>query len=115
MRTGFGQFNEPNDEFLIFAKQFGATDILLNTPSLPTNNGIWELRDLVKLRLKIESHGLSLSALENVPTSFYDHIMLNGTRRDQQIENMIITLVIMKLMQLQVIILHHLTNVMFWS
>ena len=91
MRTGFGQFNEPNDEFLIFAKQFGATDILLNTPSLPTNNGIWELRDLVKLRLKIESHGLSLSALENVPTSFYDHIMLNGTRRDQQIENMIIT------------------------
>ena len=40
MRTGFGQFNEPNDEFLIFAKQFGATDILLNTPSLPTNNGI---------------------------------------------------------------------------
>ncbi|HBD82891.1 MAG TPA: mannonate dehydratase, partial [Dehalococcoidia bacterium] len=34
---------------------------------------------------------LKLSALENVPTSFYDHIMLNGPRRDEQIENMIVT------------------------
>jgi hypothetical protein len=30
-------------------------------------------------------------ALENVPTPFYDHIMLNGPRRDEQIDNMITT------------------------
>ena len=51
----------------------------------------WELLDLVKLRLSVEQYGLKLMALENVPTPFYDHIMLNGPRRDEQIENMIYT------------------------
>ena len=45
----------------------------------------------MKLRSTVEQWGLSLSAIENVPTSFYDHIMLDGPRRDEQIENMITT------------------------
>ena len=40
----------------------------------------------------VESHGLKLSALENVPTNFYHHVMLNGPKRDEQIENMIYTI-----------------------
>ena len=90
MRPGFGQFNVPADEYLQFAAQFGATDILLNNPILPGGQR-WELYDLVKLRVRVEQFGLKLTALENVPTAFYDHIMLNGPRRDQQIENMIST------------------------
>ena len=35
MRHGYGQFKEATPEFLRFAKQFGASDILLNTPNLP--------------------------------------------------------------------------------
>src|SRR5437773_2499209 len=90
MRAGFGQFNVATPEFLEFAAQFGATDVLLNTPLLPGTQR-WELHDLVKLRLGVEQYGLKLTALENVPTAFYDHIMLNGPRRDQQIENMVVT------------------------
>ena len=90
MRPGFGQFNVATPEYLHFAAQFGATDVLLNTPLLPGGER-WELYDLVKLRVSIEQYGLKLTALENVPTRFYDHIMLNGPRRDQQIENMIAT------------------------
>jgi len=92
MRAGFGQFKSPSPEYLKFAKQFGATDILLNHADLPGANGRWELQDLVKLRLMVESHGLKLSALENVPTNFYHHVMLNGPKRDEQIENMIYTI-----------------------
>jgi len=96
MRPGFGQFNSASPEYLKFAKQFGATDILLNSiggnDNLPSANGKWELQDLVKLRLMVESHGLKLSALENVPKYFYDHVMLNGPKRDEQIENMIYTI-----------------------
>ena len=92
MRAGFGQFKSPSPEYLKFAKQFGATDILLNHADLPGANGRWELQDLVKLRLMVESHGLKLSALENVPKYFYDHVMLNGPKRDEQIENMIYTI-----------------------
>lgn len=91
MRAGFGQFKEASPEYLQFAAQFGATDILLNTPNLPGNGGRWELSDLVKLRVAVEQWGLTLSALENVPSNFYDHIMLGGPRRDEQIENMIAT------------------------
>jgi mannonate dehydratase len=90
MRPGFGQFNTATAEFLQFAAQYGGNDVLLNTPLLPGAQR-WELSDLVKLRLSVEQYGLKLMALENVPTAFYDHIMLNGPRRDEQIENMIVT------------------------
>jgi hypothetical protein len=77
-------------KFLQYAAQFGATDVLLNTPQLPGGER-WELYDLVKLRVRVETFGLKLTALENVPTRFYDHIMLNGPKRDEQIENVIVT------------------------
>ena len=91
MRPGFGQFAEARPEYLMFAAQFGATDVLLNQARLPAVDGKWMLHDLVALRHSVERHGVRLTALENVPTSFYDHIMLNGPKRDEQIENMIAT------------------------
>ena len=91
MRAGFGQFKDATPEYLRYAGQYGATDVLLNAPNLPGAGGRWELHDLVKLRLAVEQNGPKLSAIENVPTNFYDHIMLNGPRRDEQIENMIYT------------------------
>ena len=91
MRAGFGQFQQATPEYLRFAQQYGATDILLNTPDLPSYNGTWPLHDLVNLRRNVENYGMKLSALENVPTQFYDHIMLNGPRRDEQVDNMITT------------------------
>jgi len=91
MRLGLGQFKDWTPEYLRFAKQFGATDILLNTPSLPSYGGYWPLHDIVKMRQAVENEGLKLSAIENVPTQFYDHIMLNGPKRDEQVENMIKT------------------------
>ena len=91
MRSGFGQFQIASEEYLLFAQQYGATDVLFNTPLIPGDGGRWQLHDLVKLRLRVEQFGLALTALENVPTNFYDHIMLGGAKRDEQIENMIIT------------------------
>jgi mannonate dehydratase len=92
MRPAFGQFDVGSEEYLRFAQQFGATDVLLNTPSLPGDGGRWQLQDLVHLRLRVEQFDLKLSAIENVPIGFYDQIMLNGPRRDEQIENMIFTI-----------------------
>ena len=80
MRAGFGQFKQATPEYLSFCAQFGATDVLLNTADLPGAGGRWQLSDLIKLRLNVEQYGLKLSALENVPADFYDHIMLGGPR-----------------------------------
>ena len=97
MRCGLGQFMHPTPEFLKFAQQYGATDILLNQNNdkdshLPDGNNKWELKDLVRLRRTVENYGMKLSALENVPTRFYEDIMLGGPKRDEQIENMIHTI-----------------------
>ena len=91
MRAGFGQFNTPGREYLRFAAQYGVKDVLLNTPQLPDAGGKWAVNDLVKLRLQVESEGLKLMALENVPTHFYVDIMLGGPDRERQIDNMIQT------------------------
>ena len=90
MRPGFGQFNTASSEYLRFAAQYGVKDILLNNPILQEEKpGVWSKKELIKLKLSIESYNLQLSAIENVPTHFYDHIMLNGPNKNMQIENMI--------------------------
>ena len=83
MRPGFGQFKFPSSEYLRFAAQYGVKDILLNTPVLEQSRPVvWSKKELIKLRLNIESYGLQLSAIENVPTHFYDHIMLGGEKSE---------------------------------
>jgi len=90
MRAGFGQFNSATPEYLRFASQYGVKDILFNNPILQEEKpGVWSKKELIKLKLTVESYGLQLSAIENVPTHFYDHIMLNGPNKNQQIDNMI--------------------------
>lgn len=84
MRIALGQFNEPTDERLTFAKQLGVSGVLLNTPKLP-GTARWEYDDLARLRERIESFGLRLEALENTPTSFYMDAMVGGPERDRQI------------------------------
>ena len=41
MRAGFGQFQVASEEYLLFAQQFGATDVLFNTPLIPGDGGKW--------------------------------------------------------------------------
>ena len=91
MRAGFGQFQDPTPEYLLYAQQFGVTDILLNHANIPAVDGKWQLHDLVNLRRRVETYGMKLSALENVPREFYDQVMLGGPKRDEQIDNMIVT------------------------
>jgi len=87
MRIGLGQFNELSDERLIYIKQLGADDFLMNTPKLP-GDARWEYEDLLAWRQRADAAELRLMALENVPVKFYDKIMLGLPGRDEQIENM---------------------------
>lgn len=86
-RIALGQFNELTDEQLLFARQCGCDDILLNTPRLPGEER-WEYEDLLAWKNRAEEAGLRLIALENVPVRFYDRIMLGQPGRERQLENM---------------------------
>lgn len=96
MRVGLGQFMQPTEERLIFIKQLGVDDILLNmyeTPLLPdsesplTGETEWSAEELTALRERVKAAGLRLNAVENLPIAFYDDVMLDGPEKDTQIEH----------------------------
>lgn len=102
MRVGAGQFMDPTEDRLRYIKQLGVNDILLNMyqldpeyPHMPDNERMpldtdapWAFEDIVQLRERIESAGLHLNAIENVPISFYDEIMLGKDGKEAQMERM---------------------------
>jgi mannonate dehydratase len=90
MRLAMGQIADLTDDAMLFAKQLGITDIQmngLNTIKQLPGDERWEFRDLLLLRQRAEDNGMRLVALENVPTKFYDKIMLGLPGAAEQIEN----------------------------
>lgn len=105
MRVAVGKLREDHlDEDLAFCRQIGAQGVVLNRPLLAGNHGPslqmgyygrkdeslpqrWDFMELLRLRTTVESYGLELVALENTPPHFYDHVMVGGPRRDEQLDN----------------------------
>ncbi len=84
-------FLRPRTSRSIFARQLGLTSIQFNTPTLPGERK-WEYEDLVALRERCEAAGLTLEAIENIPTHFYMRAMLGKPGRDEDIENVSATI-----------------------
>lgn len=91
IRIAIGQFNQLTEEHILFARQLGVEDIVLNTPILP-GEAQWEFMDLLQLRMRCQDAGLRLASIENVPVGFYDKAMLGLPGRDEQIEHMATTI-----------------------
>ena len=83
MKVGFNMGVDPVDykaasvdeDDLKFAAQMGATHVVLQSyadAGIVKGDARWEYDDLLQLRRKVESAGLVLEALENVPLKFYD-------------------------------------------
>jgi len=71
---------------LTFAKQLGVTHIVAWMP-LPAGEGYWEFKDLLKLKKFINSYGLELEAIENIPPVHWDRILFDLPGKNKQIEN----------------------------
>lgn len=87
MKVGLGAIHEPDYETLQFVRQLGVGHIIVHSPEL-RGPGYWEFTELVQMRTRIESMGIQLYAIENVPRHFYDKILEGKPGRDEQIENM---------------------------
>lgn len=90
MRVGLGQFQEISGDRLQFIRQCGCDDFQMNTPKFPGTER-WEYEDIAKAVQAGKEAGLRLIAIENVPASFYDKIMLGLPGREQQLDNMVYT------------------------
>ena len=113
MKLGFGLYKHMlNASHYKFAKQCGATHLVIhlvdyfgheknskknaNQPIGETEgwgtagneNAIWTLEELVAIKNEINAHGLALEAIENFdPAHWYD-ILLDGPKKEAQIENL---------------------------
>jgi mannonate dehydratase len=90
MRIALGQAARASDEYLSFARQLGVAGVQLNTPDLPGRQH-WDVADLIALRERVESFGLRLEAIENLPNEFYERAMLGDAGRDEEIEHVRLT------------------------
>lgn len=112
MRLGLGLYRHMlTPDYYAFARQAGCTDVVIhlvdyfnNGSANPRHNQptggrnqpwgyagdparLWTVAELTGIRNEIEDAGLRLAAIENLdPAHWYD-VLLDGPRRDQQIEN----------------------------
>jgi mannonate dehydratase len=110
MKLGFGLYlHMLNDTHYRFAKQCGATHIVVhlvdyfgheknnkdkaNQPIGETegwgyagDGKLWGYDQLLKLKIEIEDHGLKLEAIENFDPSIWHDILLDGPKKEEQIQ-----------------------------
>ncbi|MBS7657150.1 MAG: mannonate dehydratase [Candidatus Bathyarchaeia archaeon] len=96
MRYALGSIYNLTDDVLVFAKHLGVKDVIVHSPVLPGDSPLggncYEFLPLLKPRTRVESAGLRLEAIENIPREWYLKIMLGLLGRDEQIENFCKTL-----------------------
>lgn len=94
MKLGLGLYTHIlNRDNLLFARQAGATHIVAHTPFSDSRqpgdyNAIWTYEELVSLRKMINDAGLELEAIENFLPVFWSDILLDGPRKQEQMENL---------------------------
>jgi mannonate dehydratase len=105
MKLGLGLYrNMLKEENYRFARQAGATHIVAHLvdyfnegPRLPharhdgwgvvkPQDALWTVEGLAELKANIEAHDLKLEAIENFDPTYWHDILLDGPRRDLQIE-----------------------------
>ena len=107
MKLGLGLYRQTlTDDNFRFARQAGATHIVAqlvdyvkgDSPKLTMNyldgwgvthnqNKLWSYEELKALRKQVESHDLTLEAIENFDPSHWYDILLDGPQKQKQIEN----------------------------
>lgn len=108
MNLGIGLYKDLlTDENFRFAKQAGATHVVVHlvdyfrgkNPSLDrglddsgwgvtTDEDLWTYDELVKIKDRIESHGLTWEAIENFDPAHWHDVLLDGPRKQEQLDHL---------------------------
>jgi len=88
MRLVLDGIHDVSDDKLTFAAQIGVSGVAAAAPDLgPSELGYYEFAPLLNLRTKVESYGLKLEAVQNLPWRWCYKWLLGLPGRDEQIEN----------------------------
>jgi mannonate dehydratase len=76
---------------LRFAAQMGASGVVLNTPLPPSGATRWTEPEVTALRRRVESFGLRLEAIENIPLPWYERVILGLDGAEEQLLDYVAT------------------------
>jgi len=96
MKIGLGLYPHLlNAENYRFAYQAGVTHIVAHLPGFARREGrglpkeeMWSLEELAALKREMNAHGLEFAAIENFEVEHWYDVLLDGPRRDEQIEGL---------------------------
>ncbi len=96
MKSGLGLYPHLlSEENYRFVYQAGATHIVAHLPGFARREGrglpteqMWTLDELSGLKREMNAHGLEFAAIENFEVEHWYDVLLDGPRRDEQIEGL---------------------------
>jgi mannonate dehydratase len=91
MRVAIGLTSDVPHEQLVLAAQMGCSGVVVPSPDFGQGL-LWPVEDLVRLRERVESHGLRLEAIQNTRLDLLDQIRLAGPEREKQLANFTATI-----------------------
>jgi mannonate dehydratase len=89
LRVAWGHIEDPYDESLLrYIRQLGVDDVLIDKghDTRIIEEGGLDVRELIRIRNCVEDAGLRLNAVEQLPTTSFDKIMLGVDGRERQLE-----------------------------
>src|SRR2546422_992186 len=87
LRVAIVMPSDATDEQMTLARQLGCDEVILATPTRLPGAERWEYDDLARLREWVESFGLQICALQNVPHEHWQKVRLGRPGREAQLEN----------------------------
>jgi mannonate dehydratase len=91
MRVAVGQHPGNDKDYLDFGLQLGCVGASFQTPAIK-GEVRWEEADVRAFLAPVHAAGVRVESFENVPHHFYDKLMLGLSGRDEQLENMKVTI-----------------------
>jgi mannonate dehydratase len=88
LRIALCQVTDVTDDLASFGRQLGVNSINITFPAIPYGRGYWEVGDLIALRERCESRGLTLEVVENFPEETLRPIVLGLPERDEALSGL---------------------------
>ncbi len=87
MRLAFGQVKTVDRELMMNTKQLAIDNVMFNLPYDLEAVEYWKLEDLQDFVDRCKEFDVNIEAMENLPISFYDKVMIGEEGLEKQIEN----------------------------
>ncbi|MCD6518612.1 MAG: mannonate dehydratase [Anaerolineae bacterium] len=77
-----------SDEELAYVAQLGVKQVILGGTGI-TEELPWDFLSLLQIKSRVESFGLQIAAIENIPEHIWHQVRVGGPERDRQLEDVL--------------------------